>query len=642
MVLIVQAAVAADWKPIEPELLSKTVPSVEKDADVEGIFWEVWVADVEHGGDLQTELKHYVRLKVFTERGKEYAKQVEISYPNGVNVKDIEGRTIKPDGSVVELKKDSIFEKTLASVKKNKMKAKSFVLPAVEPGVIVEYRWKEIRPFKVYSRLYLQRDIPIQFVTYHIKPYTDTTYGMNTITFNGPRISPVKESGGYYAIKAQNMAAFREEPQMPPEDSVRAFVLIFYREGSQSAPSQYWNEFGKRKYSEGKQMLKPNGDVKKKTAEVVGNSTNPDEMIEKIFQFIRSNIKNINDDATNMTPKEREKVKENKQPSDTLKRGTGTSGDIIALFGSMATAAGLDVRISYTGDRSDFFFSRDYADEYFLDAADIAIKVGSEWKFYDPSAAYLPMGMLNWREEDNDALIPDPNESSFVTTPLSGAEKSSEKGKADLSLSEDGTLEGDVVLEYTGHWGAEKKEYNDDDSPTQREETLKELVKGRINSAEITQIKVENVTDPDKPFTYRFHIRVPGYGQRTGKRLFFQPAFFQKGIEPLFVTNQRKHEIYFHYPWSELDEVDIKMPAGYELESPEGRPQIKVGETGNHDIQILVSDDHQVVRCIRNFRFGSKNHILFPASKYQALKKVFDAIHEADNHTLTLKQTTAR
>jgi hypothetical protein len=567
---------------------------------------------------------------------------VDISYPNAVKIKDIEGRTIKPDGSIIELKKDAVFDKTLVSVRKAKMKAKSFVLPSIEPGVIVEYRWKELRPFNTYSRLYLQRDIPIQSVLYHIKPYTDTTYGVNTITFNAPRIQPEKESGGFYAIHVENMPAFKEEPQMPPEDSVRAFVLVFYRESGTRTPTTYWNEIGKKRYESGKDLLKPNGDVKKKTAEVVGNSTNPDEMVAKIFQYIRSNIKNINDDASGFTPEQREKFKENKQPSDVIKRGVGTSGDLIALFGSMATAAGLDVRISHTGDRSDFFFSPEYADEYFLGSADIAIKVGNEWKFYDPSAAYLPMGMLRWPEEDNDALIPDPKESVFVRTPLSPADKSREKGKADLKLSEDGTIEGDIVLEYTGHLGADKKEYNDDDSPTQREETLKEMFKERMGAAEITQIKIENITDPDKPFTYRFHIRVPGYAQRTGKRIFFQPAFFQKGIEPLFPTNLRKHDIYFHYPWSELDEVDIALPAGYDLESPEGRQPIKAGATGSHELRIMVSDDHQAVRCIRNFAFGAENRLLFSANKYSTLKQLFDAIHEADNHTLTLKQTAAR
>jgi hypothetical protein len=639
-----QTAIASDWKPVEPELLAKTAPSVEKEADVEGIFWEVWVSDVENGDSIQTELKHYVRLKVFTERGKEYAKQVDITYPDGVSVKDIEGRTIKPDGSIVELKKDSVFERTLSSVRNRKMKAKSFALPAVEPGVIVEYQWKEIRPFKLYSRYHLQRDIPVQTVYYHIKPFTASwmPYGMNTITFNTPRIPPQKESDGFYGIRLNNVPAFKEESQMPPEDSVRAFVLVFYRENNQRDPTKYWNDFGKKKYEEARQQFKPNGDVKKKTAEVVGNSTNQEEMIEKIYQYVRSSIKNINDDASGLTPKQREKIKENIQPSDTIKRGTGTASDMIELFASMATAAGMEVRIALTGDRSDFFFSPAYADEYFLSNPDVAIKVGNEWKFYDPSATYLPLGMLRWGEEDANALIPDPKEPVFVTTPLSPAEQSREKRKANLTLSEDGTLEGDVVLEYTGHLGAEKKEYNDDDSATQREETLKDMLKARLSTSEITQVQIENVADANKTFTYRFHIRVPGYGQRTGKRLFFQPAFFQKGIDPLFQTSQRKYSVYFHYPWSEDDEVNINLPPGYDLESPEGRKPVNAGATAKHELRLLVSDDHQVVRCLRNFFFGSKSNILFSADKYPLLKQLFDAIHEADNHTLTLRQTAAR
>jgi hypothetical protein len=315
---------------------------------------------------------------------------------------------------------------------------------------------------------------------------------------------------------------------------------------------------------------------------------------------------------------------------------------MIELFASMATAAGMEVRIALTGDRSDFFFSPAYADEYFLSNPDVAIKVGNEWKFYDPSATYLPLGMLRWGEEDANALIPDPKEPVFVTTPLSPAEQSREKRKANLTLSEDGTLEGDVVLEYTGHLGAEKKEYNDDDSATQREETLKDMLKARLSTSEITQVQIENVADANKTFTYRFHIRVPGYGQRTGKRLFFQPAFFQKGIDPLFQTSQRKYSVYFHYPWSEDDEVNINLPPGYDLESPEGRKPVNAGATAKHELRLLVSDDHQVVRCLRNFFFGSKSNILFSADKYPLLKQLFDAIHEADNHTLTLRQTAAR
>ena len=638
---IPQYAITADWKPVDPSLLSQTSPSVEKDADVEGIFWEVWVED--SGNDYESKAEHYVRLKVYNERGKDYAKQVDISYPDSVRVKDIEARTIKADGSITELAKDSVFERTLASVRGHKIKSKSFALPAVEPGVIVEYRWKEIRRVSSYTRYPLQRDIPIQTVSYHIKPLsTSEGYGMYTLAFNTPQMRSQKDSGGFYGLTLNNVPAFKEEPQMPPEDSVRAFVLVFYRDEMQVAPDKYWNELGKRRYEEAKQLIKPNEEIRKKTAEVVSGATDQEQAIGKLFQFVRAGIKNVNDDTSSLTPKQREKLKENRQPSDTLKRGMGTGMDMLYLFASMATAAGLDARIAWIGDRSDIFFSPGYADDYFLNNPDVAIKVGSEWKFYDPTALYLPPGMLYWGEEDNSALIPDPKESKFVTTPLSPAEKSRTKRKASLKLSEDGTLEGDVVIEYTGHTGAEKKENNDDDSPAQREETLNGMLKGRMSTAEIANIQIENIADPDKPFTYRFHVRVPGYAQRTGKRLFLQPAFFQKGIDPLFSASRRKYNVYFPYPWSELDEVDIQLPAGYELESPEGRQPILAGAAARHELNITVSDDHQILRCNRNFFFGSKNNILFAVEKYDLLKKLFDAIHEADNHTITLRQTAAR
>src|SRR5207253_10552976 len=113
----------------------------------------------------------------------------------------------------------------------------------------------------------------------------------------------------------------------------------------------------------------------------------------------------------------------------------------------------------------------------------------------------------------------------------------------------DGTLEGEVRVEYTGHFATEKKRINDGDSQEQREQRLMGAIKQQMSTAEFADIHIENVSDPAKPFVYAYRVRVPGYAQRTGKRLFLQPAFFQKGIGALFATSERKHDIYFHYPW---------------------------------------------------------------------------------------------
>jgi hypothetical protein len=47
------------------------------------------------------------------------------------------------------------------------------------------------------------------------------------------------------------------------------------------------------------------------------------------------------------------------------------------------------------------------------------------------------------------------------------------------------------------------------------------------------------VTDPSKPLVYQYKIRIPNYAQKTGKRLFLQPGFFEYGAAPMFSTATR-------------------------------------------------------------------------------------------------------
>ncbi len=284
-----------------------------------------------------------------------------------------------------------------------------------------------------------------------------------------------------------------------------------------------------------------------------------EEKLEKLFEFSRSKIKNLNDDASGFTREERLKFKENKSPSDTLKRGVGTGTDINMLFAALAIASGFDARVANLSDRSDTFFDKNFPDDYFIQTYDIAVKVADQWRFYDPASTYVPLGMLRWQEEAQEALLSDPKQPVWLKTPLSGPEKSKVKRTAKLVLSEDGTLEGDVDVEYYGHSAVFRKEWDDDDTPAQREDTLREAIKKQMSTAEVSDIRIENVTDPLKTYTNRYHVRVPGYAQRTGKRLFLQPEFFQHGVSPLFSGSVRKHPVYFDYPWSEEDLVTIDV-----------------------------------------------------------------------------------
>ena len=50
------------------------------------------------------------------------------------------------------------------------------------------------------------------------------------------------------------------------------------------------------------------------------------------------------------------------------------------------------------GDRSDFFLDKSFPDDYFIQTYDIAVRLGEQWRFYDPASTYVPHGMLRWQE----------------------------------------------------------------------------------------------------------------------------------------------------------------------------------------------------------------------------------------------------
>jgi hypothetical protein len=438
-----------------------------------------------------------------------------------------------------------------------------------------------------------------------------------------------------------NMPAIYDESRMPPENEVKTWMLIYYQNTSDDKISadKYWTDYAKRFYEVTKPLIKPNDEIKKLAPTLVADAKSDDEKLERLFEFCRTKIKNASNDASGLTPDERARLKDNKSPSDTLKRGVGTSVDIDWLFAALANASGFDARIVLSPDRGDQFFDKSVANSYFVYPLNIAVNVGGTWKFYNPGYGYIPFGMLRWQEEGQPALITDSKQPVWVETPMSKAEKSLVKRTARLKLSDDGTLEGDVHLEYTGHFAIERKHDMDDESDSEREESLKEEIKEQMSAAEIYGIKIENVTDHVKPLIYSFHVRIPNYAQRTGKRLFIQPAFFQHGRGPLFGTTGRKYPIYFHYPWSEQDQVDIELPKGYALDNAEAPAPFGSGDISKYEVSIAASTDGTLLIYKRKFFFGGGNSIVFPVESYSPLKNYFDVMHKQDNHSIALKQT---
>ncbi len=618
------------WREVTPAELQMKTPQVEPDADAEAIFWEVRLDDKKLG---KLSANHYVRVKIFTERGREKFSKLDIPFYKGKKVEDVAARVIKSDGTIINLPPTDIFEREIVSANKIKIKAKSFAVPGIEPGVIVEYQYSEI--FKNDSaggeRLLFQRDIPMQRVIYYVRPYK----GLNLkfIPFNTQQVNFVEGENRFYAGTMTNVPALKQEPYMPPEDEVRQWTLLSYSSGY--SWQSYSNNFSPLQNL----MIKSNKFIREQATALTNGVTAPEDKLKKLYTFVQTRIKNVTYDKS-LSEDQLDDLNID-EIEDVLKKGAGSSFQVNLLYGALASAAGFDVRLFFSSNRSEAFFNPDRVSSgSFLHPAGIGIKVSDkQWRFLDPGTPYLGFDEMFWHDQSVVGMLINNYSHSWVKTSLYGYDKSAARRSGKFNLLEDGTLEGEARIEYTGNQAIDRRQNGFKDSPAQREEDLKKEIREHISAAEISAVSIENFSDTSKPLTYVFKVRVPGYAQKTGKRLFVQPSYFEYGSSPIFSSATRTHAVYFPYPQSEFDTIEIQLPKGFALDNADAPASIEdPSKIASLKVNIAIDRATNLIKYERRFYFGGGGNIYFPVNVYPALKNMFDSFHKADTHTITLKQ----
>jgi len=640
----VNVVAITQWLPVTDEERNLKAPTIDPDAGAEALFWRIHILDNyqaqgEQKADVETILYHSMRIKVFNKRGVESQSTRSIEYFGKRIIVDVAGRTIKPDGTIVELKKDAIFQRDVVKASGLKVKAVSFAMPAVEPGAILDYRWKEVRPGEDahYMRLRFSQDIPVHETKYFVKPLEIASSPMRWAGFGAHFDEMVQERDGFSSTFLRNVPALKDEPLMPSEWSIQPWILVYYGDQVNAPPDKFWASEGKKMYSRHEMYMKASGDVREAADAAAAGAKDQEEKLAKLLLYCRGRIKRFGDE--DVTERQREKAKENNSPSDTLKRGIGSGFDVNMLFAAMARAEGFDVRVARLSPRNDIIFNHGYRDRYFLPALDIAVKVGDQWRFYDAAAKTLPIGMVSWSEEGAEALITDPKQPVFVPIPYSAAEKSLTARTGTFELDDQGTLQGQVRLAYTGHAASVRREEGLKRSAAQREDDIRDMVHAQYSTAEVSDVTVENMDDAEKPLTVSYKVKVPGYAQRTGKRLFLQAGYFQRGQLARFTAGDRKYDVWFEYPWAEQDHIEIKTPAGFALEDPETPRPIDLGPLGEY--RVTAKAGAQQLTYERTMAFGREGRLAFPQKLYPNLKELFDTIHQSDQQSLTLRQKPA-
>src|SRR5215510_4873655 len=441
-----------DWQPITPQDLQiKEVPGDPGAAAIQ-LYYADYIDD-----NLGTEF-FYQRIKVLSDKGVKYA-DVEIPIPPQITVTDLKARTIHADGRVIEFS-GKPFEKTIIKGKGIKYLAKSFTLPEVTVGSIIEYRYKHRLPEYTFSSenfWTIQHDLYTLKASYRMKAYagrfqTERGEGseLSMVYSNMPANLKPQNKGGGFELEVQNMPAFQAEAYMPPEENYKPQVRFFYGGKEVTSADKFWQEAGKDWNEADEHFIGNHSEIKNAAAEAIGNESDWDKQVRKLYARAQQ-IRNLTyeRDRTKEEMK-KEGLKENQNVVDVLKHGYGDRQDIMLFFVAMARASGFRTSMLRVSNRKSRFFDKGVLSKHQMDTELVSVKINGEDVYLDPGTKFCPYGFVRWIRTSTAALKLDKQAVSFVQLPTFPFDKAVLHRDAKLALSEDGSLSGDLTVQFDG------------------------------------------------------------------------------------------------------------------------------------------------------------------------------------------------
>jgi len=621
------AHASAIWKPVTADELRLTADAIpEPDADAAVLFREGELNDNDPEG---TTLSVYIRIKIFSERGRRYA-DVRLPYHVELGrITDVHARTIRPDGSTVEVEGRDVFDILVVKTSHGLWRAKTFTLPAVVPGAIIEYRYRNTYPLGFrYFALDLQSELFTQHLRYSIQPQSDSRFNVRWVVFNAPdpkRFTPVW--AGAFKISADNIHPFHREPFMAPEPSVKMWGWLYYADATEKDPDKYWRRYARNMQFRTNYETRPTRAVRRLVDSTVASSDDAGEKLARIYNYIQSEIQNIGfKPELDAEDEDLREAKKTGAVEQTLRRRYGNPREINRLFIAMLRAAGLDARVAELTTRDDNFFHRSFPDslQFNSEVAAVVAHDGSV-RFFDPGTEHCPLGMLAWEKEATTALVVGVRGPRFETTPVTDAGQSCDDRTISATISAEGRVDARVEVKLSGHRALDLRNQIAELNPDDRVKKIGAMLRDVLPAATMADGAAQffgapGQTDP----RFSFAFSAPDFASRTGRRLLIRPALLSRRDESLTPDATRANSLYFHYPWSQTEHVVIEPPAGFEVEQLPGAIDFDIGAAQYHaefrrEGKYVVYDRRLIV-----------NAIIFAVDQYKTVKAFFDRVREAD------------
>lgn len=550
---------------------------------------------------------NHVRIKILNEEGLKWANVVIPYYRKDdlENVTGVRGQTVNfgVDGKeeTTDLEGKSVF-----TVDVDEWTGETrFSMPNVKVGSIIEYKYTTNSHFYSYlDTWYFQDEIPTLYNS--LKVNMPESFRYDLVMFGDRLEAKYPEPKNEWILT--DLPSIKEESHVNNyHDFVEQirFQLVGYFTRNESSLGREpvfktvktnWEDLASE-YLGKIDFLGRKGFAQKQLEGILNGSENNWEKIEKIYDFVRINIKW--DGNYRLYPE--------KFPPKIVEEKVASNSEINLLLVLLLREAGIPCNPALGRTNKRGLIQKEYPLMSQFNQVFACVELYSKEFFLNAISPYRPYQILAEEDLNYFAFVLDKAKPHWAQI------KANSKTNRNVIVSYDySNLKTPILklqLQETGYFAVNSRKVINEEKV---ETWIGNLFSFDSDDLKMDSVHVENQADVNLPLVTKFEF-IPQNDQLESNPILYFTPFTERERKNPFLAEERQYRIDFNYPSTKMYLVKIKIPKGYHFESyPKSKRLMLPGESGVFTLQSQVEGNELTLRTSFSIKIPSFDKMYYP------------------------------
>ncbi len=589
--------------------------------------------------EVQRNQKYHMAFVYFNDKAEDFLTQ-SIYLDKNRQLISFSARTIKPDGTIIELTDEDLYKSQLKPdfVEFSDDESVKFTFPGVEPGCVLEYSYE----LAIYDRFSfndkwkIQGKYPKKYVKYSVQ--ISEIFFRHKIIWNYkpfncelPKPEVVKDLLKQNSRKNSNQTFYWEmrdiepikyEPSLPPYDDIAMYAILgLQRENWDELSRLYWSQVHDRF------EFYTDPSVQKLALEIIGTAKTEYERIQRIYNYTQKNYRYvaISIGESGIMPNHFNSIVEKRY---------GDCKDMTVLNVNLLNSIGIAAYPALVRTKNLGKLRTEIIDLRFNHMIAMVKTKTDKTYWLDATGSSCPVDEIYSSIEGVTAVVLNPDGTSvFIDLPESKHKDNILKRETDFNLKSNGSIEGHTKMTLTGNFNLAYRSGLKDATENNIKTVMERYINSNTPDIEIFNLKYDDPSDIKNDITFEFDFKHPLEAIKTNSIIVFNPFVYTNDSQlNRFTDTDRNYPISLKTTYEYHDIVNVKYEGDNGVFADPEDDLIEKYDFGNiYCFSTKVSDTE--IKLERRVNLTST---LIDSKEYETFREYLKNINKANRVNLAL------